>query len=72
MDKDILNAKILIVDDEPGNILVLERMLKFSGFKNINSTQNGQEVAELYNSFSPDLILLDLMMPNFDGFDVMK
>lgn len=72
MDKDILNAKILIVDDEPGNILVLERMLKFTGFKNINSTQNGQEVAELYNSFSPDLILLDLMMPNFDGFDVMK
>ncbi len=72
LDKDILNAKILIVDDEPGNILVLERMLKFSGFKNINSTQNGQEVAELYNSFSPDLILLDLMMPNFDGFDVMK
>ncbi len=72
LDQDILNAKILIVDDEPGNILVLERMLKFSGFKNINSTQNGQEVAELYNSFSPDLILLDLMMPNFDGFDVMK
>lgn len=47
-------------------------MLKVSGYKNLKSTREGREVKEIYNSFSPDLILLDLKMPNFDGFDVMK
>ena len=65
-------AKILVVDDEPGNVRVLERLLRGSGFKNITSTSNGYTSLELYRTYQPDLLLLDIKMPEFSGFDVMK
>jgi len=71
-NKDQLRAKILIVDDEPGNILVLKRMLAAVGYQNVRSTTDGKEVADIYRSFCPDLILLDIKMPGCDGFEVMK
>ncbi len=65
-------AKILVVDDEPGNVRVLERLLRGSGFKNITSTSNGYASLELYRTYQPDLLLLDIKMPEFNGFDVME
>ena len=66
------DAKILIVDDEQGNIHVLERMLNAVGYHNITSTTDSRSTPDLYQTMHPDLILLDIKMPGFSGFDVMN
>ena len=65
------HARILIVDDEPGNVDVLRRLLERAGFTKIESTNDPREAAGLYVRFRPDLILLDLHMPHRDGLQVM-
>ena len=67
----ILNAKILIVDDQEANVLLLKRILTAAGYSSIMSTQNSLEVCELHKKNNFDLILLDLQMPVMDGFQVM-
>ncbi len=69
---DILNADILIVDDEEPNIILLERTLRGAGYSSIASSRNPQKVCELYRNNRYDLILLDIRMPGMDGFQVMK
>ncbi|NTV13894.1 MAG: response regulator [Desulfobulbaceae bacterium] len=68
---DIHNAKILIVDDEAPNVLLLERSLQGAGYTAIASTMNPHKVCELYRNNRYDLILLDIRMPGLDGFQVM-
>ena len=68
---DILEAKLLIVDDQAANVLLLERLLHGAGYTNITSTQNPRDVCELHRKNNYDLILLDLRMPGLDGFQVM-
>lgn len=70
--EDILGGHILIVDDEPVNVRLLERMLISDGFRALKCTTDPREVAELVETFSPDLILLDLQMPHIDGFGILK
>lgn len=80
MDTTIWNAsfapyakmKILIVDDEPANVALLEDMLSEQGYIHLKSTTDSREVLELYNTFDPDLILLDLFMPHLDGFAILE
>ena len=73
LDKnDILKAKILIVDDESSNIIVLETALKQAKYSSITSTTDSREAAMLYQELRPDLVLLDLRMPNLDGFEVIE
>src|SRR3982074_3107901 len=69
---DILNASILIVDDQESNVLLLERMLRGAGYVSITSTMDPGEVCELHRKNHYDLILLDLQMPGMDGFQVME
>lgn len=64
-------ATILIVDDEPKNLQVLGNILKIHKFK-IALASNGTEALELAMELRPDLILLDVMMPQMDGFEVCK
>jgi putative two-component system response regulator len=64
-------ARILIIDDEKRNAEVLERLLKSVGFDNVQHLSDGREACDVYQSFLPDLILLDLKMPKCDGFEVM-
>lgn len=68
---DILNAKILIVDDLEANVQLLERMLASANYTSVTSTMNPFEVCELHRNNRYDLILLDLQMPGMDGFKVM-
>ena len=69
---DILKARILIVDDAVGNVRLLELMLKDAGYSSVTSTLDPREVCELHQINDFDLILLDLLMPGMDGFQVME
>src|SRR5687768_8666815 len=69
---DILNAKILIVDDQEANVRLLEQMLSDAGYTCIASTMNPRDVSGLYRRNQYDLILLDLQMPGMDGFQVLE
>jgi serine phosphatase RsbU (regulator of sigma subunit) len=69
---DILNAKILVVDDKPDNILLIEGVLRVSGYTCVESTTDPGAVCELYCRHRYGLILLDLQMPGMDGFQVME
>jgi putative two-component system response regulator len=64
-------ARILVVDDEPPNVFLLERILAKAGYADVASTTDPREVEHLVADFHPDLLLLDLHMPNVDGFTVM-
>jgi magnesium transporter len=69
---DILHGKILIVDDQEANVVLLEQMLRGAGYDSIATTRDPRGVAELHRQHHYDLILLDLHMPNMDGFQVME
>ena len=69
---DIFNAKILIVDDRKDNIAVIHGMLSGAGYTTLESTMNPVVVCDLHRAKRYDLILLDLMMPVMDGFQVME
>ena len=69
---DILQARILIVDDREANVLLLERILSGGGYTCVTSTMDSHTVAELHRNHRYDLIVLDLLMPGMDGFQVME
>ena len=64
-------ARILVVDDEQGNVEILQRILTRAGFSHIEATMDSRQAAALYVEQRPDLILLDLHMPHLDGLEVM-
>lgn len=71
-EEDILNASILVVDDQQANVALLEALLGEAGYTQVSSVMNPLEVAGLYRKHHYDLILLDLQMPEMDGFQVME
>ena len=72
MSESTLVSKILIVDDKPVNVDLLETMLMMSGFSNVHSTTDSREVEAMHSQEDYDLILLDIRMPYMDGFEVME
>ena len=71
-DREILNASIMIVDDQEANVQLLEKMLRKSGYRHITSTMDPHAVCTLHRDNHYDLILLDLQMPGMNGFQVME
>jgi CheY-like chemotaxis protein len=69
---EILNASILIVDDQQSNVLLLEEILRGAGYTRVSATTDPHTVAALHRAHHYDLILLDLQMPGLDGFQVME
>jgi len=67
-----LNSKVLVVDDQPANIELLEMMLEIAGYKNVFSTTDARKVVDLYNEHQFDLILLDVRMQHLDGFRILE
>ena len=68
---DVMDARILIVDDRGANVLLLEQLLQAVGYRHVMSTQDPFAVCDLHRENNFDLILLDLQMPGMDGFAVM-
>lgn len=71
-EKDILNARILVVDDQPVNVSLLTEMLASAGYTQVFSTLDPTVVCRMHRETPFDLILLDLQLPGMDGFQVME
>ena len=71
IDLTLKNSKILIVDDQQDNIDVLTGLLDLKGFTNYTTTTDPRQVFKLFDELKPDLLLIDLIMPQLTGFQVM-
>jgi response regulator RpfG family c-di-GMP phosphodiesterase len=65
------SSRLLIVDDQPDNLKTLNRILQKVGYRDIHCTTDPQEAIELYRTLQPDLVLLDLHMPQLNGLEVL-
>jgi len=72
IDQNILAASILIVDDQDANVKLLRRVLGEAGYTQVSATLDPAQVCALHRLHAYDLILLDLEMPDLDGFGVME
>ncbi|MCD4678035.1 MAG: response regulator [Desulfobacula sp.] len=66
-----MKKKILIVDDEPNIIVPLEFLMKQNNY-DVRTAQTGEKAMDLISSWKPDLILLDIMLPGMDGYEVCQ
>lgn len=66
------DARILMVDDEPANLDLLERILTPMGFHRLHRTVDPREAPGLCQELDPDLLILDLMMPGMDGVELVQ
>jgi len=71
-DQEILDSKILIVEDEMTNVLLLEKILHHEGYRSVSSVTDPRKAVGVYKTFRPDLVLLDLNMPGMSGFEIME
>lgn len=67
-----MNHKILLVDDEKDIVDLIEEVLRQDGFQNIEKAYTGEDAVEFCKSFEPDVIVLDIMLPDLDGIEVCK
>ena len=69
---EIKTSRILVVDDEPVNLRLVERILQNAGYTQVELVSDSRDVVDSYLRQDSDLILLDLNMPNMDGYEVMQ
>src|SRR5258708_39566445 len=70
--RSVKQARILIVDDETLNIDVVQGYLELDGYENVQSTEYAIQALPLIGAFRPDLVLLDIHMPNISGLEILK
>jgi putative two-component system response regulator len=68
----LVDARILVIDDEQANVRLLERILEGAGYHHVRSTTDPEAALGLVQSYRPDLVLLDLRMPRLDGFEILE
>ncbi|MGR9117698.1 MAG: HD domain-containing phosphohydrolase [Gammaproteobacteria bacterium] len=71
-DNELASSKILIVDDQRTNVVVLQKMLAQAGYQHIFFTTDARNAAAMYFELNVDLLLLDIRMPHLDGFQVLE
>jgi putative two-component system response regulator len=64
--------KILVVDDEPANVALIEEILVENGYSRITTVTDSRTAVETYENLRPDVVLLDLMMPHVDGLTILE
>lgn len=64
-------ARILVIDDEPANLALVEAVLAREGYAHVETLSDPRRAAERHLAFRPDLVLLDLMMPSIDGYALL-
>jgi putative two-component system response regulator len=73
MQKEIIqNSRVLIIDDQVQNVLLLERALRTAGYNHLKTLTDSREVLSTFKEFQPDLVATDLRMPYIDGFSLIK
>lgn len=65
------NKKLLLIDDDPNLILLVKDYLEFRGY-NVDTAENGREALEVLDHLVPDMIICDVMMPEMDGYTLVK
>ena len=68
---DIRQSRLLIIDDEPANLELLEELFAEEGFEQVLSSVDARRISSLLQGFRPDIVLLNLRMPEVDGFSVL-
>lgn len=71
-NQQILAKRILAIDDEEANVLLLKNVLEREGYTDIHCITDPEKALDAYIMLSPDLVLLDLMMPKIDGFQLLE
>ena len=71
-NQEILTKRILAIDDEEANVLLLKNVLQREGYTDIHCITDPEKALDAYIALSPDLVLLDLMMPKIDGFQLLE
>ncbi len=71
-ERDLLSSRILVVDDDPQNLRYISRILAEAGYTGVKTTPEPRQVLPIFAEFRPDLILIDLHMPEMDGFEVIE
>ena len=72
MTDELKSSRILIIEDDPDNVHLLELFFETSGFSDVHATSDARNVENLVAELEPALILLDLHMPHVDGLEVMR
>ena len=70
--KEILARRILVIDDEEANVLLLQNLLLREGYTQVHCLTDSSKALQSYMDLEPDLVLLDLMMPEIDGFQLLE
>ena len=68
----ILACRILVIDDEEANVMLLRSILQREGYTDIHCLTQSRDALSTYIDLEPDLVLLDLMMPEVDGFQLLE
>lgn len=68
----ILGARVLIVEDDKASTRLLKGILEDSGFTSVRSMPDARKIVDTYKSYKPDLVILDMNLPEIDGFEAMK
>jgi signal transduction histidine kinase len=71
LSTDATEGRILVIDDEPANTTILSRLLVQAGYQEVAIVNDSRMAIEAYETFRPDIVLLDLHMPHVDGFDIL-
>ena len=70
--EDLLSRRILVIDDEEANVLLLQTLLEREGYQNTLCLTDPGEALEAFVRFDPHIVLLDLMMPGTDGYQLLE